>query len=548
MLKFEDLCENLTHRCLTLLLFLAAAGETSLYAKSTVNVLPTSSSYRSVDKLVAAGWVNGIIVGQKPWTRQEFARIAIEGAKNIQNRAQVTEVAPWILNALSDLQAEFSVEIAESTDASRSAIETQPLGEFGFRFAWMDSPYRPLPLDNGLGGTDSLINPLSSYREGHFLNHGLNIQAESTHWVNFGDVLSAYAEPYFQLPAANPFRVQDNLTMNRLYATYQFQNLNIEIGRDSIVWGPEEYGGLIASTNPRPFNLIKLSNDAPFDLWFLGPARLVVFAGELGPDQLYFPHSMLFGYGISVKPFSVLELALFHDITMFGEGAPSTQWYDPVLEALFLRRNQLSVADKNVIVAKHRGGFQIDLQIPQLRNSHIYFENCWGDFGVDSFAADFSYRFSFTLGIYIPLLEEDGSSDLRLAYTYLGPLLYRNSVFVSAGSIDQSVVGFAAGSDVYDLSAVFRKDFSSGLHFEFRPSYDLLYGNTYDQYEEDRVKVVEYFSIERRLRLIARLSRHLAPHLDIGVNLGTEWVKNFDFVEAQDRTNLLTELTLKWTH
>jgi len=52
-------------------------------------------------------------------------------------------------------------------------------------------------------------------------------------------------------------------------------NLELEVGRDSLWWGPGYNGALLMTNNARPFDLVKLSNAYPYRIPWIGLLKFI---------------------------------------------------------------------------------------------------------------------------------------------------------------------------------------------------------------------------------------------------------------------------------
>src|SRR3954470_14835073 len=77
------------------------------HAQRTVTVAVQDPVYRDLDRLLGSGIVRTMIVGQKPYSRREIARIIAAASK----AESTTTVSPTVAGILARLRGDYEVEI-----------------------------------------------------------------------------------------------------------------------------------------------------------------------------------------------------------------------------------------------------------------------------------------------------------------------------------------------------------------------------------------------------------------------------------------------------
>ena len=531
-----------------------------LRADSTPNVPIDDPVYRDIDKLVAAGLVEDAIYGQRPWSRGEIARLITEAMKKEEVGGPIApdygEIGLQIYTdgILERLKKDYREELVDrgSLEGEKRSVRIHPLEQVQMDETFLDSPSRAVPANNGLGMVDAQINPLVAYREGRHYVDGNTLGLETTHSAKISPYFSLYARPRFEMLTPNTVNTDVRPLIQNAYGKFAFHNLEFEVGRDSLVWGQGEHGGLILSDNARPLDMIKVGNQSPFILpWIfkhLGPNSFQMFFADMGPER-EFPYAILSGYKWSLKPTHFLELGFNHTLLMGGDGAPSIKWFDPISEFFFVRRGGLRGTGAQV--ADHRLGFDWRLRIPPFRNAEWYFETLWDDIGRETFIVNITQQMAFVSGLYFPRLADDGSTDLRIQYSHLPPLLYHHGTWNSGYSLNQHLLGDESGpdSDVFQLKIVhnlgeqYRLGFESG--YANRDS-DIYTQTTSSQGGPDRVVKVTDNTTEHRFHFLASLDWMIRPRLLLQPAFAYERVFNFDFIPGSGRNNFLGRIELTW--
>ncbi|MBI3540617.1 MAG: hypothetical protein HY073_00470, partial [Deltaproteobacteria bacterium] len=164
---------------------------------------------------------------------------------------------------------------------------------------------------------------------------GNTLGLETTHRAKLSKYFSLYARPRFEVLIPKDEINDVNIDAQQLYGKWAYKNFKIEVGRDSLIWGQGEYGGLILSNNARPMDMVSLGTDSPFILpWFLkylGPTSFKVFFANLG-SRSDFNNIILSGYKWSILPVSFFELGLNHVVMMGGDGTTGPGFFEAIGE------------------------------------------------------------------------------------------------------------------------------------------------------------------------------------------------------------------------
>ena len=543
-----------------------------VFAQASVNVNTLEPIYRDIDKLVANGLVFKIIMGQKPFSRKEIARITAEALHNfpqlekeLQNpnlsekdknkiQARIDYLQP-ILNRLQKDYHEELVEIGaisgEKYKYSWHLVEKTTVDLTG-----SNSLPRVLNNDNGLGAINAVINPLLQYQQGRHLVDGTNLSLETSHWARLTDYFAFYFQPRFQMGMAldNGQANDNNIYVMNLYGKFNYHNFEVQVGRDNLFWGQGNNAGLLLSNNPRGLDMVKLSSDSPFILpsvlRYLGAHKLSFFYADLGPDQ-YFPHSYLSGYKWSWLPISFFEFGLSMMVESGGDGSPSASFGKRV-KAEFAFNPETAGQD----ISNKQGGFEMRFRIPPLRGTELYLETAFEDRHNNMFShSQWVDDAAYVGGLYLPRLSNTGNVDLRLEYHYTGPRFYRHGDFRSGMTLNQFIIGDNLGPNAQGAYAILNWDINDRnivtpeLAFESRSNDTWAADNTKDF---NLVKIASFPS-ENRYRLGTTWFHRFASFpLDVKLKGAYERVYNFNFVSGSDRNNFLGELTFqfnfdKWT-
>ena len=295
--------------------------------------------YPVFDRLVGLGYIDTGIMGMKPWTRIECARLTEEASENLQDVQNAPEEAAKLV---AKLQQEFAYEIdlldggrnmtanIESVYARAVSISGPPLTD-GYHFGQTIADDFGRPFEEGFNGQaggsfSAAAGPLAIYIRAEY-QHAPAAPALSPNVVNFisqvdgGTALGEPALPTSDVPAG-PFRAVNRLELLDSYATVNMNNWQLVLGKQSLDWGPS-VDSMMWNDNIDPVNMARLVNPEPFVLpgflHHLGGIKIDQFFGRLGGHP-YIQRPFIYGQKITFKPFSFLEIGIARR-TMIG-GTP----------------------------------------------------------------------------------------------------------------------------------------------------------------------------------------------------------------------------------
>jgi len=374
--------------------------------------------YPLFDRLIATGAINDAILGMRPWTRLECARMVSEAGDRLQDASP--ESLP--VRLYESLRQEFASDLALLEGGSNRAIHLESVY---VRLTNISGP----PLTDGYHFGQTIYNDF-----GRPFQQGFNSVAGFSGWATYGRwVVSARGE--FQhapsgpenstsvqnaidiiddnpgLPASpQPERNQARLL--DAYVGLNLANWQLSYGQESQWWGPGESGPLLFTDNASPLRMFHIDRVSPFRLpWIgkvLGPMRWDAFFGNLQGNQLT-PAPFFHGEKISFKPTANLEFGFARTVEVGGEGRPFT------LDRLFLTYfSATSYFDKPALKdpGKRNGGFDFSYRVPFLRK--------WLTIYNDSISADdpsplaAPRRAGFSPGLYLTHFPGIARLDLRV--------------------------------------------------------------------------------------------------------------------------------------
>ena len=274
---------------------------------ASVNIPLDSSFYQDIDILIAHGLIKSGLSSTKPFTRAEAGRLLAEAI----DYGETEGISPLASEILDRLTQYYGEEIAEARmPASAPRTYLKPLDEFSITYARLDGPFY---VFNNEG---------IEYFDGG--NGVVQFQSSARLWR----VFTFFVEPmytYNQKYGGVERNRETDLKLHKAYLKLSIGNFEIQVGKDSLWWGPGYHGALVISNNARPFNMIKISNpQATLLPWFLrglGPFRYNVFFSILHESAPldHPPDSKLFGLRFDFKPRPTVELGVSYLIHFDGD-------------------------------------------------------------------------------------------------------------------------------------------------------------------------------------------------------------------------------------
>ena len=407
-----------------LVILITAIGGLSLGSVST-NVPLNHWSYAAIDKLAGQGLIDSAMLSTKPFSRLEMARLIYEAGQRAERQGERNRI---ILSLLDRLQKEFRFELdlVGSSRTGRSEDCIKPIEDPYVRWVYGSKPF---DLEN---------------QSGDRFDKGGNLRLGFATRMNAFDRLAFYVHPEYR----NPARVDARVQAVEAYGKTAIGRLDVEVGKDSLWWGPGYHGSGLMSNNAEPFTMLKVSNPEPIQLpWVfqrLGPFKAVYFLTKLEGNRDH-PGVRLTGVRLSVKPHPSIELGGSRTIMFGGAGVPDIGIKD-YLQIFWPNNIQ---ANENQL-ASLDASWRIPMpgQVPA-RSARLYV-----DYPGEDAAGFGKYRPLFGLQLYD--LFRTGSTDLRIEYAnnHVGrfPNVFYNHGFYNSGyTYNGRVIGHYMGTDAEDL-------------------------------------------------------------------------------------------------
>ncbi len=550
-----------------LAMIVVAAVPLRCEAQAFLNAAPDDPVNHAIDIIVASGLANDVIMGQRPFSRLEVARI-LKGAREKldERRERLTgagrdEPLGWKkfsrklkeIRYLDKLVAYYEKQYARELAGMQGGVEFEALHELKLTQLYNGSKVRQIPVNNGEGSIDGIVTSFDQYDDGLNYTDGSNTFIETESNLYLTRYLAVSAQPRFEFQSQVDGDMQAFAHIHRLYLKTGISNFEFEIGRDNLLWGQGEWGGLMASSNPRPLDMIKLSNPYPLRIPYVGHMKWTFFVANLGPDRVSIDYPYFYGLKWSWRFSRWFEFGLSHTIMMGGDGATGVKWWEPIAELMPFHKwggSNVGQAD----VANNAWGF-LDwrLTIPPLRGSILYYDGYIEDSIVRAFRLpdNLLNQMAFIVGWYSPRLSRTGELGLRLEYHHTPPLAYRHGTWLSGYTLNRRVIGDAIGPDADAAYLTLywrpRPTLQARVDLAFE-DYDssTYYTQTNAQGGGDKILKLRAGPHERRYRAVGAINWFGNSRYGIKFTAGYERIQNWAFNVGKSVNNAMVgaELTL----
>jgi membrane-associated phospholipid phosphatase len=398
-------------------------------------VLLDSWVYPAMDRLIALGYIRTAMLGMRPWTRIECARLVTEAGDELEGDAGAPDGAE---DAYVALAREFSSEIKLLGGGSNRSAQVESVYT-----RLMDVSGMPLSQGYQYDFGQTIINDYGRpYEEGFNNVTGISGWADEGPFTVYVRGEYQYAPSASALPDAvrqeigvvnrtpppppTPFATTSRFRLLDAYVGMNLGNWQMTFGKQSLWWGPGDGGAMLWSTNAEPINMFRISRVTPFRLpsifGFMGPIRVEFFLGQL--DGHYFVKGMggttgswteplllqpfIHGEKLSFKPTPNLEFGFFRTSIFSGTGVPFTPhtfWKSLVGSGNGAPGSPQDPGDR-------RSGFDVTYRLPKLRDRVTLYGDGFSD---DEFSpVAYWDQSAWNAGLYFPRLPKVPRLDLRV--------------------------------------------------------------------------------------------------------------------------------------
>lgn len=550
-------------RALASLALLAVAGvaarPAALAAQGTALVAITDPVYHDIDRLVELGVVDGVIVGQRPYSHREIARIAqrtrdrLDRAYGPRMQSELDDDAEREANGiLQRLETRFGME------QDGSAPYVSLLDGMGAEFISTDAVKRGFP-GNLASATEATIQPMTYRRLGRQPIPGSTLSLELNHRIEPTSWLALRVRERFE------YRVPNDTNMSRhdeelLLASLRarFGNLAVTVGREAFAWSQGEGDGLFLASDAPALDQVSISGDQPFHLpgvaRRLGVVQGTLLLADLGPSVVR-SHSRLLGYKVSLQPHSDVELggAFFNHFG--GEGSPSASFGNRLVDFLpfvdIFRTHNYTDSTRTLDVESDKLlGVDGRWRMSRLAGITVAGELLIDDFDVHQVQRMLTGYGSSQVAVTVPHLF-DPAWSLKLSAKHMGIITYTHNQLANGITTRGRLLGDELGPNAkaFGAQVLWRPASGVRMSVEGRSAIysDADYRGVYTDSAHTIMEVQKTSSQpdELRDRLLAAFEFQSDEGLSFVVRGGGERIRNLGFMTGPSRNEYLFDVALR---
>jgi hypothetical protein len=400
--------------------------------------------YPALDRLIALGYLQSSIVGLRPWTRLECARLVEDAADRFQSGGGSERSAQKLFDTLSGYFADELERLdgAANAGAKVDSVYTRATGISG------------QPLRDGFNIAQTIANDY-----GRPYSNGFNDVTGASAYAELGPLYVAFQGEYQRAPAMASYSMSTLQQLSILDQTpaipngtpaisrlrlldssagFTYKNFQISVGKQSLWLGPGFGGPFLFSNNAEPIPMVRLDQVSPVYIpglsRILGPMRTEFALGRMDGAQWIYS-GQLYGPDITNQPFVHVDKVGFKPTPNLEFGMGITAIFggpgSPVTFGNFFRTYNpqcgLGTCAINVAATNNgdrRSTADFSYRIPHLRDWLTLYAN---GFVEDEISPIGSSRPALQDGVYMPKLPKLPKMDLRVESDYTDA---PNTVFI----------------------------------------------------------------------------------------------------------------------
>jgi hypothetical protein len=431
---------------------LAAAAP--LAAQGTAPVPLDDPAYVYLDRLEELGVMDAAVMGQRPYSYREMARLTRAArAADLARRSDPAEHA-----LVDDLLTRL-----EARGVLWPSL-TAALLDDGLLVANANDAVRERPTPGGSNSSpQATTDPLALRRLGGPAVRGASAAAELLQRAEPLSWLAVNARE--RIEARSPDEPVPSSASSVLAAggRLRWRNVALMAGREQLGWGSGGRGGLFLAADAPALDQISLASDHPFILPGLlrgiGPVSGTFVIADLGPSAVR-SNSKMLAYKVSARPAATLELGATFQDHYGGEGGRSSRFFNRLIDFLpmidiFRRHNYVDSTHTLDVDSDKALGVDARWRIDRLGGVIVAGEMLIDDFDVQRLVSLFNWAASHTLTITVPRLASPAWS-LQLSATHMSPLTYTHAALRQGMTTRDRLLGNELGPDAKSFGAEVR--------------------------------------------------------------------------------------------
>ena len=534
-------------------LLLAGAWPSALRAQGTGLVASSDLIYADIERLAELGALDSVVIGQRPYSRREIARIARVARarldKLVGNFENGTAYADGLLKRLE--------RFSDAADAGENGPVVSLIDGASLSYTSTDADRRGF-VSPGTRLTEATIDPLAERRLGRPAVRGNTSVLEISHRVEPTRWLALQARERVEYRSPNDTTIK-RTTGEVLLASARarYRNVALTIGRQQFTWGQGAGDGLFLASNAPALDEIVLAGDHPFVLpgllRLLGPAQAMLIVADLGPSVVR-SHSKLLAYKVSLQPGSAVELGGTFMDHYGGTGGRSSSFGEHLIDFLpfidvFRTHNYVDLSREVDVDSDKLLGVDGRVRVDALGGALLTGELLIDDFDPRRLPKLLTGYGSQTVAIILPHLGSPALSA-KLTAKHMGIFTYTHSELTIGITSRGRLLGDELGPDAKSYAAQLRLAPSAGMRFEFEARSSIYSNATYTSFYTDPaqtrfvVQKIARTSDELRDLVFGSLILQSDDGIAITMRGGAERTRNANFLGGR-RRDYVAELALR---
>ena len=539
-------------RALLLAALLLASG-TRLHGQGTGLVASSDLVYADIEWLADLGVLDSLVIGQRPYSRREIARIARVARNRLETHtARFEATTSYAEGLLHRLEQYVGDDAGGSSDMVVALVDGASV-----TLSTTDAERRGFPGPSAKP-TEATIDPLATRRLGTQAVPGRTIAMELSHRLEPTRWLALQARERIEYRTATDTslkRTQAELLLASMRARYR--NMALTVGRQQFTWGQSAGDGLFLASDAPALDQVALSGDGPFSLpgflRVIGPTQATLILAELGPSVVR-SHSKLLAYKVSIQPSNAVELGGTFMNHFGGAGGRSSAATDRLFDFLpfldiFRTHNYVDTTRTIDVDSDKLLGVDARVRLDALGGATLAGELLIDDFDPRRLPKLLTGYGSQTIALTLPHLGSPAVSA-RLSVKHMGIITYTHTQLLDGITSRGRLLGEELGPDAKRFAAMVRLAPSANMRLELEARSDIYSKATYSAFYSDpaqtRYVVQKIASSPDELRelLFATLVLQSDDGFALTVRGGAEQTRNANFLGGR-RRDYVAELALR---
>lgn len=399
-------------------------------AMTSTNVPVDSVYYTYIDKLSGMGYIQSMPNGAKPYSRLEVAKWVLEA----KDKAAEKPMPDYLASQLDALEAYVAPEIAMlQGDAAQNDVTLRDVTVEG---TYNNADALQYPYKSVHGSWQ----PFGANRNGYRYGRDGSVSASMEISGNIGHDTAVSLRPRLGYTTDD----KGTASLEEGYVKTRFGSLEVEAGRQAMIWGQGASGNLLLGNNMKPLTALQVHLNEPKKVGgfmrFLGDVDFHSFYGILDGDRKADAASMgrtdfddpgLLGLRVDITPTDYATFGISRISLLGGKGnsLSRSDWGD------WLTGTNAYTNDKWDDI----GGFDFRLRFPGVQ----WYGELYGEDQAGYLPSKVAYR----LGAYFPRLTSDGMWDMTVEAAKTSDVWYRHGTFQDGWTYSGDIMGDPMGTD-----------------------------------------------------------------------------------------------------